>query len=1052
MKVNFIKKKSLNVLLILTMVVSSITVQGQTAGKAEQLHGEEMSLIKSTLSKMKSVNNNTFDQVEQTGFRNSTTLENWGVKHWLKYPEHQLSDTSYEYYEHLSTGMNIPFASVLDANGNSYITGAGSNVDSPEGNFVTIKIDAEGNHVWEARQPGIVYSAVFGTAITLADDSNPVATGTFWNGNNMDIQTIKFNAETGEIIWQVVYDGSDQGLDVPSVITTDTDGNIIVAGITYVGNEVSYLVLKYDDNGNLLWSVTDQNMVADSWFEPTTVDVDASGNIGVTGYGVNQAYYQCYYTIKYNAQGELVWKNLYQEGIAATANSIAHDVSFDNEGNCYVTGNFAKYQKDEIATIKYSPSGEVMWFNTYKSGVDVTYGLAIEFFGSGVYVAGCHFGDWIDDGQLLLSLDQDGNINWVQESNDLIDIRTTHLALTSSNLPVIAGLGYDENTSDYRIKILQFDENGSLLDSTNYFKPFSPTESLMGYVGFDLDNSGNPYLYLDAAYSELGNVFETVKLAFTDPDPLWKNIYTNNGGSNSQILNAITDQFNNTYVTSQFGTIESDLYISNYELMKYNDQGVVEWEMVFNPANGNASDGIVVGANQAGEVIVYLIPSPYEGLPLKLKKYDTGGSLIWETEKQVYMPELYTFMIDKENNIYIAGSSYENMSDPNAVFTVIKFSDAGEELWTTYKGSDNPDDNVFNINAGTINPAGDLIYTGTMGSGGFFDQNVNMILMKFTSAGDFSWISSIQQSGFNSSGTDLLLDDDNNIYVNGFNQDKITFGENMLVCKYDDQGNQLWVSEYGETDRRVRSYDICQYSNQHVVVSGFSVIDGVDNKVILVNYDPEGNRDWVQSTEYLRFYKDMYLDGDDNLFVFNQAQISTLPNRIYYGVGLIPIGSLFIVDENGTTSEDMFIGPELSLYMPTCLVPLNNGKLLMAGELTHELNFFEGIYLFETTHVITGMPENDGNNPNSSNNYLGQNYPNPSNAFSTNIPFYLPTAGKVELSIYDLQGRLVLGGNEVVFSKGNHVISIDISSLKQGTYLYQIKTNNFNSSRMMVVN
>ncbi len=1050
MDVNFTKRSHLMWLLLFWVAVTPIAAQKQYLNGLEKLHGVKISQEKGLLSRMKSSEDLSLTPKQQTGFVNYQTLSKWGLKHSLKKAESQSKDSGYEFYGSPYTGMNMPYASIVDENGNTYVTGAASNENSPEGNFVTIKIDADGNQVWEAREPGTKYAAVFGNAITFDNNSNPIATGTYWNGKSMDIQTIKYNAETGEAIWKSTFNGSADGLDVPSFIATDADDNIIVAGLSYVEDGVAYLVLKYDANGNLLWSVADQNMVSETWSEPSAIDVDNNGNIVITGYSSDTNYYQHYYTIKYNAQGELVWKDLYNNDGSTSANSVASDVCFDNDGNCYVTGTFEKNMTDKMGIIKYSPSGEVLWVHTYKSDTDITNATDVKFFGSGIYVAGYHYGSWSNDGMILLSLDEDGNTNWTQETNDLTQITTTHLVLSKNNQPVIAGTGYDDNLSDTRTDVLQYDASGTVVKSTSYLKPYSATSSLMGFVDFGMDMADNIYLLLNVSYTELGNVYETRKLSFDSNESLWENLFSNNGGSNIQLLNTITDQANNLYATSQYGTIENDVYITNNTLTKYNTQGVIEWSKVFNPNNGNASEGIAVHCNNNGDIIVYLVPSSYDGDPIRIKKYDAAGTLIWEFEKQLDTPNLRTFLIDDENNIYIAGSSFENFTDSHAIFTIIKIADNGEELWTSFKDSDNPDDNTFNINGGAVNKNGELIFTGAMGSGGFFEQNIHLFAMKYTPSGDCSWITPVEQTGFNTSGTNLLIDDTNHIYINGFNQDKATYEENMLVSKLDDDGTQLWTSEYHETDRKIRSYEIQQFSDQHIVISGYSVMFE-DNRVVLVNFDADGNQDWTYSSDELRFYKDMYLDGADHLFVYNQVQISNLTDRIYYGNGLIPLAGLTTIDANGTANEELLFGPELSMFMPNCMAPLNNGKILLAGEVAHEMNFFKGIYFFESSHIPTGLEEIEKEQHGDISSWLGQNYPNPANTNITTIPFYLPNNGNIDLSIYNLQGEVVYSASSMFFLKGNNVIPVNVSKLKQGSYIYNIKTEHSNSSKIMMV-
>jgi len=82
---------------------------------------------------------------------------------------------------------------------------------------------------------------------------------------------------------------------------------------------------------------------------------------------------------------------------------------------------------------------------------------------------------------------------------------------------------------------------------------------------------------------------------------------------------------------------------------------------------------------------------------------------------------------------------------------------------------------------------------------------------------------------------------------------------------------------------------------------------------------------------------------------------------------------------------------------------------------------------------------------------LEQNYPNPFNP-STTIAFSLPETGPVQILIYDMLGREVVGSllNRTM-SAGRHQISFDASTLSSGIYLYQIQAGTFQQTRKMTL-
>ncbi len=86
---------------------------------------------------------------------------------------------------------------------------------------------------------------------------------------------------------------------------------------------------------------------------------------------------------------------------------------------------------------------------------------------------------------------------------------------------------------------------------------------------------------------------------------------------------------------------------------------------------------------------------------------------------------------------------------------------------------------------------------------------------------------------------------------------------------------------------------------------------------------------------------------------------------------------------------------------------------------------------------------------------LAQNYPNPFNS-STNISFDLPSAGYVELSVYDLLGRKVTILLDSFLSAGNHLVTWDGRSgigerMATGIYFYRLKAEGFDDTKKMLL-
>lgn len=81
---------------------------------------------------------------------------------------------------------------------------------------------------------------------------------------------------------------------------------------------------------------------------------------------------------------------------------------------------------------------------------------------------------------------------------------------------------------------------------------------------------------------------------------------------------------------------------------------------------------------------------------------------------------------------------------------------------------------------------------------------------------------------------------------------------------------------------------------------------------------------------------------------------------------------------------------------------------------------------------------------------LSQNFPNPFNP-ATTINYQLPKSGYVTLKVYDILGREVATLVNEEKSLGRYSINFDGSSLASGVYIYQIRANDYVSSKKMML-
>jgi hypothetical protein len=82
--------------------------------------------------------------------------------------------------------------------------------------------------------------------------------------------------------------------------------------------------------------------------------------------------------------------------------------------------------------------------------------------------------------------------------------------------------------------------------------------------------------------------------------------------------------------------------------------------------------------------------------------------------------------------------------------------------------------------------------------------------------------------------------------------------------------------------------------------------------------------------------------------------------------------------------------------------------------------------------------------------HLGQNYPNPFNS-STIIEYRLALESEVEISIYDLKGKLVKTLVNAHKSAGRHQVCWEASDSPTGVYFYKISAGNISRVKKCIL-
>jgi len=177
-------------------------------------------------------------------------------------------------------------------------------------------------------------------------------------------------------------------------------------------------------------------------------------------------------------------------------------------------------------------------------------------------------------------------------------------------------------------------------------------------------------------------------------------------------------------------------------------------------------------------VIVLLLP----GLLLAqawVGRYDGGGT------------DVVTAMaVDAAGYVYVTG--YSAGTSTGSDFLTIKYSPAGDTVWTRRAGGSG-EDSAFAI---AVDGSGNVYVTGTSESTA---TGMDFLTVKYNSAGAVQWqqVDSGPGTGIDRASA-LVLDAAGNVYVTGSSESTGT-GADFLTVKYNSSGARQWAARFGVT-------------------------------------------------------------------------------------------------------------------------------------------------------------------------------------------------------------------------------------------------------------
>jgi large repetitive protein len=407
-----------------------------------------------------------------------------------------------------TSGLQNPYAMVMDSDGNVILTGSSDASGSDD--FYTVKFKADGSGIlWRA-----TYSAgsMPDIAAAVAVDSNKdvIVTGKTWNVSNAnyDIYTVKYNSSDGSPAsgWPRIFNGPADGDDSAKSIAVDSSGNIYIGGKTpnTTNGSDDFVIIKYAPNGDLDTGFGTNGVVTYDGAEDCTsncydgADWTASIAVGstgvaVTGYSESKRSdilkdYDCL-TIKYSTSGAKLWE--YRHDMPG--DNRGKIVRMDSAGNVIMAGfiyngtdkdiHVTKFDKDEDPAYPGLKKGKVLWEQDHDGGYseDEPYALIVDA-SDNIYMTGNSFSINTSDDFYTAKYNSSGEIRWSALLNTSGGNGEVPTGITLNSIGEVFVTGYTKNAIEHNYDWLtaKYSANGDLLWSKTFNGPGNHNDRSVG--------------------------------------------------------------------------------------------------------------------------------------------------------------------------------------------------------------------------------------------------------------------------------------------------------------------------------------------------------------------------------------------------------------------------------------------------------------------------------------------------------------------------------------------------------------------------------------------
>lgn len=470
--------------------------------------------------------------------------------------------------------------------------------------------------------------------------------------------------------WTSYFNSSSNDNDEVSSMTVDVSGNVYVTGYSIVnGNDKDFITIKYNSAGVSQWTSRYNNPAMNDDDEAISLTTDDLGNVYVTGFSKGNGTFKDYLTVKYSPSGNELWTARYNG--TGNDDDIAVSVEVTNSGNVIVSGtSVGDLTSEDYLTIMYNSNGAEQWTARYNydlvDDIEIAKSMTVDGFGN-VYVTGFSYGLSKNEDYAVVKYNSAGTEQWVARFNgpsDSYDISTDIITDISGNV-YVTGYSYD-NVSLEDYATIKYNSSGEQQWVSKY----------NGASGkFDIansittDNAGNVFVTGYSYDVNSSEDYATVKYNSAGGQQ-WVSLY-NGTGNDFDIATSIKSDVNgNVYVAGySYGSGTQE----DFATVKYNSNGDQQWAEIFNGDADSSDIAASLAIDQSGNIYTsgysYVTSSGFDFITIKYSQTVGVNQISGNLPEKFLLEQNYPNPFNPNTNIRytIEEAGYTSLTVYNSV-------------------------------------------------------------------------------------------------------------------------------------------------------------------------------------------------------------------------------------------------------------------------------------------------------------------------------------------------------------------------------------------------